>query len=136
MSVKVTIFNKQKKVKLPVGTKLLIRKACTATLKLEGFENTAEVDVTIVDDELVGTDNVSCAVSAVDRLPHIADTVLLVEEVNLLRFVPLSVQFPAHGFIDGADTVINCGILSFHSVRKECIVGDLLCLFFTAYSFI
>ena len=51
MSVKVTIFNKQKKVKLPVGTKLLIRKACTATLKLEGFENPAEVDVTIVDDE-------------------------------------------------------------------------------------
>ena len=53
MSVKVTIFNKQKKIKLPVGTKLLIRKACTATLKLEGFENTAEVDVTIVDDETI-----------------------------------------------------------------------------------
>ena len=45
MSVKVTIFNKQKKIKLPVGTKLLIRKACTATLKLEGFENPAEVAV-------------------------------------------------------------------------------------------
>ena len=53
MSVKVTIFNKQKKVKLPVGTKLLIRKACTATLKLEGFENPAEVDVTIIDDETI-----------------------------------------------------------------------------------
>ena len=51
MSVKVTIFNKQKKIKLPVGTKLLIRKACTATLELEGFEKPAEVDVTIVDDE-------------------------------------------------------------------------------------
>lgn len=53
MSVKVTIFNKQKKVKLPVGTKLLIRKACTATLELEGFEKPAEVDVTIVDDESI-----------------------------------------------------------------------------------
>lgn len=53
MSVKVTIFNKQKKIKLPVGTKLLIRKACTATLELEGFENPAEVDVTIVDDETI-----------------------------------------------------------------------------------
>jgi probable rRNA maturation factor len=53
MSVKVTIFNKQKKIKLPVGTKLLIRKACAATLKLEGFENPAEVDVTIVDDETI-----------------------------------------------------------------------------------
>ena len=53
MSVKVTIFNKQKKIKLPVGTKLLIRKACIATLKLEGFEDSAEVDVTIVDDETI-----------------------------------------------------------------------------------
>ena len=53
MSVKVTIFNRQKKIKLPVGTKLLIRKACIATLKLEGFENSAEVDVTIVDDETI-----------------------------------------------------------------------------------
>lgn len=53
MSVKVTIFNKQKKIKLPVGTKLLIRKACTATLELEGFEKPAEVDVTIVDDETI-----------------------------------------------------------------------------------
>ena len=53
MSVKVTIFNKQKKIKLPVGTKLLIRKACTATLELEGFEKPAEVDVTIVDDESI-----------------------------------------------------------------------------------
>lgn len=53
MSVKVTIFNKQKKIKLPVGTKLLIRKTCTATLELEGFEKPAEVDVTIVDDESI-----------------------------------------------------------------------------------
>ena len=53
MSVKVTIFNKQKRIKLPVGTKLLIRKACTATLELEGFEKPAEVDVTIVDDESI-----------------------------------------------------------------------------------
>ncbi|MBO5321303.1 MAG: rRNA maturation RNase YbeY [Clostridia bacterium] len=51
MSVKVNIFNRQKKITLPTGTKLLIRKACNATLKLEGFENSAEVDVTIVDDD-------------------------------------------------------------------------------------
>lgn len=51
MSVKVNIVSHYKKVKLPVGTRLLIRKACNATLKLEGFENSAEVDVTLVDDE-------------------------------------------------------------------------------------
>ena len=53
MSVRVNIVSKQKAVKLPTGTRLLIRKACNATLSLEGFEGPAEVDVTIVDDELI-----------------------------------------------------------------------------------
>lgn len=50
MSVKVNITVNQKKLSLPVGTKLLIRKACNATLKSENFNDNAEVDVTIVDD--------------------------------------------------------------------------------------
>ncbi len=51
MSVKVKIVDKQKKVKLPTGTRLLIRKSCIATLKAEGFNQPAEVDVSIVTDE-------------------------------------------------------------------------------------
>ena len=53
MSVKVNIITKQKGIKLPTGTRLLIRKACTATLTLEGFESPAEVDVTLVDDAAI-----------------------------------------------------------------------------------
>ena len=53
MSVKVNITSKQKTVKLPTGTRLLIRKACNATLTLEGFERPAEVDVTVVNDEMI-----------------------------------------------------------------------------------
>ncbi|MEE1006598.1 MAG: rRNA maturation RNase YbeY [Acutalibacteraceae bacterium] len=53
MSVKVTITDNQKKIKLPTGTRLLIRKACTATLKLEGFDDPAEVSVTLVNDETI-----------------------------------------------------------------------------------
>lgn len=53
MSVKVNITLKQKHIKLPTGTKLLIRKACNATLKFEGFEEQSEVDVTIVNDEAI-----------------------------------------------------------------------------------
>lgn len=53
MSVKVNITDNQKKIKLPTGTRLLIRKACTATLKLEGFEDSAEVNVTLVNDEMI-----------------------------------------------------------------------------------
>ena len=50
MSVKVNIISKQKVIKLPTGTKLLIRKACNATLQYEAFEGSAEVDVSLVDD--------------------------------------------------------------------------------------
>lgn len=53
MSVKVNIINKQKKVALPTGTKLLIRKACIATLEYEKFEGSAEVDVSVVDDNTI-----------------------------------------------------------------------------------
>lgn len=51
MSVKVNIVSKYKNIKLPAGTRLLIRKSCNATLKLEGIEESAEVDVTLVNDE-------------------------------------------------------------------------------------
>jgi len=53
MSVKVNISVKQKHIKLPAGTKLLIRKACTATLEFESFEGPAEIDVSIVNDEAI-----------------------------------------------------------------------------------
>ena len=53
MSVKVTITDNQKRIKLPTGTRLLIREACTATLKLEGFDDPAEVEVTLVNDDTI-----------------------------------------------------------------------------------
>lgn len=53
MSVKVNISVKSKQIKLPTGARLLIRKACNATLVFEGFEDSAEVDVSIVDDGMI-----------------------------------------------------------------------------------
>ena len=53
MKVKVTISVNEKGIKLPTGTRLLIRKACIATLKYENFNNNAEIDVTIVGDEQI-----------------------------------------------------------------------------------
>lgn len=53
MSVKVNISVKQKGLKLPSGTRLLIRKACVATLAFENFESPAEVDVSIVNDDMI-----------------------------------------------------------------------------------
>lgn len=53
MKVKVNITNVQKNIVLPVGTKLLVRKACIATLVEEKFANNAEVEVTFVNDEQI-----------------------------------------------------------------------------------
>ena len=53
MKVKVNILNKQKVVGVPVGTRLLVRKACTATLVEEKFDCDAEIDVTFVSDEQI-----------------------------------------------------------------------------------
>lgn len=52
MKVKVNITNEQT-TKLPVGTKLLVRKACIATLVEENFMDNAEVDVSFVDDDKI-----------------------------------------------------------------------------------
>ena len=51
--IKVTIENKQNAIKVPTGVRLLIRRCCHAVLRLEGFEGSAEVDVSLVDNETI-----------------------------------------------------------------------------------
>lgn len=47
--LKVMIRNNQKKIKLPVGLRLLVRKCCQAVLVTEKFDRDAEVSVSFVD---------------------------------------------------------------------------------------
>ncbi|MDE7389674.1 MAG: rRNA maturation RNase YbeY [Lachnospiraceae bacterium] len=49
--IRVIITNKQKKVKIPTGMRMLLRRCCTAVLKLENFEGSAEISVTFVDND-------------------------------------------------------------------------------------
>ena len=51
MKAKVVITNIQKKIKIPTGLRLLVRRACNATLELENFTDFAEISVTFTDDE-------------------------------------------------------------------------------------
>ncbi len=55
--IKVVIDNKQKAIKIPTGVRLLIRRCCHAVLEQEGFEGSAEVDVSLVDNEQIRTIN-------------------------------------------------------------------------------
>lgn len=55
--IKVNIENKQKAVKIPTGVRLLIRRCCHAVLELEGFQGSAEVEVSLVDNEQIRTIN-------------------------------------------------------------------------------
>ena len=49
--VKVIITDSQKKVRIPTGMRMLVRRACIAVLREEGFQGNAEVSVTFVDNE-------------------------------------------------------------------------------------
>ncbi len=51
MKARITITNSQKKVKVPTGTRLLVRRACNATLDMEKFVGDAEINVTFTCDE-------------------------------------------------------------------------------------
>lgn len=51
--IKVLIDNKQKEVKIPTGLRLLIRRTCNAVLKMENFQDPAEVSVSFVDDKQI-----------------------------------------------------------------------------------
>ena len=46
--LKVIITNDQKAVKIPAGLRLMLRRCCTAVLRLEGFQGDAEVNITSV----------------------------------------------------------------------------------------
>ena len=49
--VKVIITNDQHEVKIPTGVRMIVRRACTAVLTLEEFNDPAEISVRFVDDE-------------------------------------------------------------------------------------
>ncbi len=51
--IKVIINEDQKAVKVPTGTRLLIRRCCNAVLQLEKFEGGAEISVSLVDNERI-----------------------------------------------------------------------------------
>ncbi len=55
--VKVIISNQQNVQKIPRGIRMLIRRCCIAVLVNEQFEGSAEISVSIVDDEQIHTLN-------------------------------------------------------------------------------
>ena len=51
--IRVIITNSQKAVKVPTGVRMLIRRCCHAVLRMEKFEDSAEISVTFVDNEQI-----------------------------------------------------------------------------------
>ena len=51
--IKVIISNDQHVEKIPTGVRMLIRRCCHAVLVNEGFKGSAEISVSIVDDETI-----------------------------------------------------------------------------------
>lgn len=51
--IRVIIDNRQKTVKIPTGLRMLVRRCCTAVLRMEEFEGPAEVSVVFTDNEQI-----------------------------------------------------------------------------------
>jgi probable rRNA maturation factor len=51
--IKVYTKNKQKTIELPAGVRMLVRKACNATLVFENFGFDTEISITFVDDNQI-----------------------------------------------------------------------------------
>ncbi|MBQ5994413.1 MAG: rRNA maturation RNase YbeY [Clostridia bacterium] len=51
--LKVIISNNQKKVKVPTGIRMLLRRCCHAVLEQEGFDSSAEISISFVDNEQI-----------------------------------------------------------------------------------
>ena len=51
--IRVIIDNKQKAVKIPTGLRMLVRRCCTAVLRMENFDGSAEISVIFVDNEQI-----------------------------------------------------------------------------------
>ena len=51
--IRVIIDNKQKAVKIPTGLRMLVRRCCTAVLRMENFDGPAEISVIFVDNEQI-----------------------------------------------------------------------------------
>lgn len=49
--IKVIITDDQKEVKIPTGTRMLVRRCCNAVLKNENFEGSAEISVRFVNND-------------------------------------------------------------------------------------
>ncbi len=51
--IRVIITNSQKKVQIPTGLRMLVRRTCIAVLRMEKFEGPAEISVTFVDNDQI-----------------------------------------------------------------------------------
>lgn len=56
---KVYISNRQKKIKIPTGARLLIKRCCNAVLTAEGMAEPAEISISLVDNESIRELNAS-----------------------------------------------------------------------------
>ena len=55
--LKINFIKGNKDIALPNGTKTLIKEACRKVLEVEGFNHSAEINISIVNDEIIRTIN-------------------------------------------------------------------------------
>ena len=51
--IRVIIADRQKEIKIPTGIRMLIRRCCNAVLRMENFQGSAEVSISLVDNPYI-----------------------------------------------------------------------------------
>ncbi|MDR0919320.1 MAG: rRNA maturation RNase YbeY [Oscillospiraceae bacterium] len=113
--VKVYIQNKQKKLKLPTGLRLLIKKSCAAAAVYEKTPFKAEISVTLVDDKEIQQLNKRY------RQKDIPTDVLsfpMFEKENL-PVIPTDEEIPLGDIVISIETAIHQAQIFNHSFERE-----------------
>lgn len=93
-----------------------------------------QIIVAVVNDQGKRTDDVISAVAAFHLLMHVFDRKGHVFELDLLRFVRLTVQAAAHSLVDGINAVQYAAVVGLHAVCQEGVVFDAFRLMLTDHA--
>lgn len=116
--IKVVITDNQKTVKVPKGLRMLIRRCCLATLRLQGYQGSAEIGVTFTDNEGIaacnerlGENRTAYAFSVPDHRDGVLGAVYISLEraEELARIYATSLQREAvHMTVSGVLGILGC----------------------------
>ena len=113
--IRVIITDRQKKIKIPTGLRMLMRRCCNAILKFEAFEGSAEINIILVDDKEIAEINNRCR-----RMNSVTDVLSFpMGEHGKYEINPETGAQMLGDIIISVETVLKQADAYEHSMRRE-----------------